>query len=149
MLFVGDDWAEDHHDVEVVDETGRTLARRRFPEGLEGITRLHALIGEHLPVPSGPGEPVAEVVVGIETERGPWAAALVAAGAKVVFVRRIHSKLLVADGSVLCVGSFNWLSAAGRGRLRILVKLATNNASKLAGDNASTCPLQKELQAES
>lgn len=34
-------------------------------------------------------------------------------------------------------------------RLRILVKLATNNASKLAGDNASTCPLQKELQAES
>ena len=33
--------------------------------------------------------------------------------------------------------------------LRILVKLATNNASKLAGDNASTCPLQKELQAES
>ena len=34
-------------------------------------------------------------------------------------------------------------------QLRILVKLATNNASKLAGDNASTCPLQKELQAES
>lgn len=33
--------------------------------------------------------------------------------------------------------------------LRTLVKLATNNASKLAGDNASTCPLQKELQAES
>ena len=45
-------------------------------------------------------------------------AALVAAGAKVVFVRRIHSKLLVADGSVLCVGSFNWLSAAGRGRFK-------------------------------
>lgn len=34
-------------------------------------------------------------------------------------------------------------------KVRILVKLATNNASKLAGDNASTCPLQKELQAES
>jgi hypothetical protein len=28
MLFVGDDWAEDHHDVEVVDETGTVLARR-------------------------------------------------------------------------------------------------------------------------
>ncbi len=36
-----------------------------------------------------------------------------------------------------------------RSIVRILVKLATNNASKLAGDNASTCPLQKELQAES
>ena len=67
MLFVGDDWAEDHHDVEVVDGTGRTLARRRLPEGLEGITRLHALIGEHLPELSGPGEPATEVVVGIET----------------------------------------------------------------------------------
>ena len=38
---------------------------------------------------------------------------------------------------------------AWRDKVRILVKLATNNASKLAGDNASTCPLQKELQAES
>lgn len=45
-------------------------------------------------------------------------AALVASGAKIVFVRRIHSKLLVADRSVLCVGSFNWLSAAGRGRFK-------------------------------
>ena len=23
MLFVGDDWAEDHHDVEIVDGTGK------------------------------------------------------------------------------------------------------------------------------
>ena len=45
-------------------------------------------------------------------------AALVASGARVVFVRRIHSKLVVADRSVLCVGSFNWLSAAGRGRFK-------------------------------
>ena len=83
MLFVGDDWAEDHHDVEIVDETGRTLARRRFPEGLAGITRLHALIAGHLPEPSGPADPAPQVVVGIETERGPWAAALVAAGYRV------------------------------------------------------------------
>jgi Transposase len=75
MLFVGDDWAEDHHDVEIVDETGRTLARRRFPEGLEGITRLHTLIAEQLPEPTGPADPVLEVVVGIEIERGPRAAA--------------------------------------------------------------------------
>jgi hypothetical protein len=25
MLFVGDDWAEDHHDVEIVDEGGKVL----------------------------------------------------------------------------------------------------------------------------
>ena len=38
MLFVGDDWAEAHHDIEIEDETGRMLARRRLPEGLAGIT---------------------------------------------------------------------------------------------------------------
>ena len=91
MLFVGDDWAEDHHDVEIVDETGRTLARRRFPEGLEGIMRLHALIGEQLPEPAGPADPVLEVVVGIETERGPWAAALVAAGYRVFAINPLSS----------------------------------------------------------
>ena len=48
MLFVGDDWAEDHHDVEIQDETGRKLAARRLPEGAAGIARLHELIGEHL-----------------------------------------------------------------------------------------------------
>ncbi len=49
MLFVGDDWAEDHHDVELVDDGGRVLARRRLPEGLDGVTGLHALIAEHAP----------------------------------------------------------------------------------------------------
>ena len=34
MLFVGDDWAEDHHDVEVMDASGRRLARARLPEGM-------------------------------------------------------------------------------------------------------------------
>jgi len=44
MIWIGDDWAEDHHDVEILGEDGRRLARVRLPEGLEGITRLHALI---------------------------------------------------------------------------------------------------------
>ena len=41
LLFIGDDWAEDHHDLEVEDETGRRLAKARLPEGLEGISRIH------------------------------------------------------------------------------------------------------------
>ena len=45
-MFVGDDWAEDHHDVEIVNEQGRRLARRRLPEGLDGITGLYALIAQ-------------------------------------------------------------------------------------------------------
>ena len=66
MLFIGDDWAEAHHDIEVQDETGRRLVRRRLPEGVAGIAALHALVAEHL----GDGEP-GDVVVGIETDRGP------------------------------------------------------------------------------
>jgi transposase len=75
-LFVGDDWAEDHHDVEVMDEAGKVLARRRLPEGAAGIAQLHGLVGGFLGEDAGD----AEVVVGIETDRGPWVAALIAAG---------------------------------------------------------------------
>ena len=41
VLFVGDDWAEAHHDIEVQDDQGRVLARRRLPESLKGMARLH------------------------------------------------------------------------------------------------------------
>jgi transposase len=78
VLFVGDDWAEAHHDVEVQDESGRRLARRRLPEGVAGMAALHALIADHL----GGGEP-ADVVIGIETDRGTWVQALLAAGYRV------------------------------------------------------------------
>jgi Transposase len=36
LLFVGDDWAEAHHDVEVMDATGRRLVKARLPEGVAG-----------------------------------------------------------------------------------------------------------------
>ena len=80
MFFVGDDWAEDHHDVELVDEGGTVLARQRLPEGAAGATGLHALIGEHLPDAGDDPDPRPQVIVGIETERGPRVASLVAAG---------------------------------------------------------------------
>jgi transposase len=86
MLFVGDDWAEDHHDIEIVDEKGRRVAQRRLPEGLDGVIRLHALIAAAMPAEWAEleeGEAAARVKVGIETERGPWVAALVAAGYEV------------------------------------------------------------------
>ena len=69
-LFVGDDWAEDHHDVEVMNEAGKVLARKRLPEGVAGMAQLHALVGAHL----GEVEEDTEVIVGIETDRGPCSA---------------------------------------------------------------------------
>ena len=86
MLFVGDDWAEDHQDVEVQDETGRRLGKARLPEGVAGLGRLHALVGEHLGQDSGPQQ----VAVGIETDRGPWVAAVVAAGYQVYAINPLQ-----------------------------------------------------------
>jgi transposase len=75
MIFVGDDWAEEHHDVYLLDESGR-LGSRRLPEGLTGVRQLHELIAAHAEDPD-------QVVVGIETDRGPWVGALTAAGYQV------------------------------------------------------------------
>ncbi len=94
LLFIGDDWAEDHHYLELEDETGRRLAKARLPEGLEGITRLHALVAQHAPADWAelPSEEVAvRVVVGIETDRGPWVAALRAVGYQVFAINPLSS----------------------------------------------------------
>ena len=84
MLFVGDDWAEAHHDIEIEDDQGRVLARRRLPEGLAGITTLHELVSEHLDPTAEPDQ----VQVGIETDLGPWVQALLAAGYVVLRLTR-------------------------------------------------------------
>jgi transposase len=82
VLFVGDDWAEAHHDIEIQDETGRPMVRRRLPEGITGIAVLHELIGQHAADSEDADDP-ARVVIGIETDRGPWVQALLAAGYQV------------------------------------------------------------------
>jgi transposase len=79
VLFVGDDWAEDHHDVEVQDEAGRRLGKAKLGEGIAGIARLHELIAEH----QDENAEAEQVVIGIETDRGPWVQALLAAGYRV------------------------------------------------------------------
>ena len=79
MIFVGVDWAEAHHDVYVEDADGTRLGGGRLPEGVEGIARFHDLVGDHVEEPS-------EVIVGIETDRGLFVTALVAAGYEVFAV---------------------------------------------------------------
>lgn len=76
VLFVGDDWSEDHHDVCLMDPQGQVLAARRLPEGVEGLQRFHVLVGEYVEVAGG-------VVIGIETDQGMWVQALIAAGYQV------------------------------------------------------------------
>jgi hypothetical protein len=71
MIFVGVDWAEAHHDVCVLDEDGRVLSRGRIPDSLEGLRQFYRFVGDHEP---------AEVIIGIEKDRGLIVTALVAAG---------------------------------------------------------------------
>jgi hypothetical protein len=81
LLFIGDDWAEGHHDVVVQDDAGKTLARRRLAEGVDGLARFHELVASCLGEDREP-DPV-QVAVVIETDRGPWVKALAAAGYRV------------------------------------------------------------------
>lgn len=79
VLCVGVDWAEDHHVVCVMAESGEVLASVTLPEGVEGVRRFHELL-------SGYADDPAEVAVGIETDRGLWVQAMVAGGYQVVAV---------------------------------------------------------------
>ena len=68
----------------VQDENGKTLARRRLPEGVDGIARFHELVASGCGEDSEPDP--AQVVVVIETDRGPWVKALAAADYRVYAV---------------------------------------------------------------
>ncbi len=89
-LFVGDDWAEDHHDVELMDASGRRVARARLPEGVAGMARLHAMVAELLGEDADEQD-AGQVTVGIETDRGPWVQALIAAGYTVLAVNPLQA----------------------------------------------------------
>jgi predicted RNA-binding protein with PUA domain len=84
MIFIGVDWAETHHDVCVMDDAGRVLARKRIGDSLEGVAELHALLAEHAEEPE-------EVVVGIEKDRGLIVTALVAGSYGVYAVNPLAS----------------------------------------------------------
>jgi transposase len=76
VVLVGDDWAEAHHDLYVMDEAGERLDSARVPHGLDGMARFHELVAGHV-------DDASQVVVGIEVDRGLWVEALLACGYQV------------------------------------------------------------------
>jgi transposase len=72
--FCGIDWAEDHHDIAVVDSGGGLLARARVSDDAAGLAALLELLARH---GDSAGEPVP---VAIETPRGLLVACLRATG---------------------------------------------------------------------
>ena len=70
----GVDWAEDHHDVALVDAEGAPLAKLRISDDAAGFAELMALLAEHGDSPEAP------IPVAIETSRGLLVAALRSTG---------------------------------------------------------------------
>jgi len=73
MIFVGMDWSETHQDVALMSEDGEVLAEFRVEDGVEGLSRIHTAIAEHVQDPS-------EAILGTESARGLVIQACVAAG---------------------------------------------------------------------
>jgi transposase len=73
-VYCGIDWAEDHHDVALVNRDGQLPARRRISDDAAGLAQLLALLAEH-------GDSLEDPVpVAIESPRGLLVACLRATG---------------------------------------------------------------------
>nr|WP_285734388.1 IS110 family transposase [Kitasatospora phosalacinea] len=69
-IFCGIDWAESHHDVALVDDTGELVAKRRITDDAAGYRLLLDLLAEHGDSPETP------IPVAIETSHGLLVAVL-------------------------------------------------------------------------
>ncbi|MEV8064462.1 IS110 family transposase [Streptomyces antimycoticus] len=76
-ITCGIDWAENHHDVALVDEAGQLVAKRHINDDAEGYRQLLSLLAEAGDDPRDP------IPVAIETARGLLFACLRATGRKV------------------------------------------------------------------
>ena len=74
QLWCGIDWAENHHDVSVVDETGVQRVRMRIDDTAAGFSQLMGMLAEQQQPDADP------ITIAIETAKGLLPAALRAAG---------------------------------------------------------------------
>src|SRR5215471_6656438 len=79
-LWCGIDWAENHHDVSVVDETGSQRVRVRIEDTATGFARLMRLLAEQNAISEQP------ITVAIETAKGLLPTALRAAGVPLIAI---------------------------------------------------------------
>lgn len=113
--------------------TGHTLAKARLPEGVTGIARLHAMIGTQLGEHAGEDAEQAQVLIGIETDRGPWVAALVAAGYTVFAINPLQAARYRERFSVSGAKS----DAADAHILANMVRTDSHQLRPVAGDSAA------------
>jgi hypothetical protein len=75
--YCGTDWAEGHHDIALVDDDGKLVAKRRINESVEGFAELVAMFADF-------GDSMEALIpVAIEAPRELLVAALRAAGRQI------------------------------------------------------------------
>ena len=107
-----------------MDGNGKKLAARRLPEGLEGIRGFHELVASHIDEPG-------EVIIGIETDRGLWVTALVAAGYQVYAINPLAASRYRDRHAVAGTKS----DAGDAKMLADLVRTDRHNHRQVAGDS--------------
>ncbi|WP_226437702.1 IS110 family transposase [Rhodococcus yananensis] len=83
MIIIGDDWAEGHHDIEMMSPHGEVLTRFRVTEDVDGLEELLSEVHKYTTDD--------EVVVGIERDNGPWVTALRGYGFTVFAINPVQS----------------------------------------------------------
>ena len=63
LIYLGIDWADDHHDIVITDDSAKTLNQFQIDHTPDGFAQLHANIANHQKSP-------ADVLIAIETNRG-------------------------------------------------------------------------------
>ena len=76
MIYAGIDWADDHHDLVVIDETAKTLGSLRVAHSVEGLAELVAFLEGLCP-------DLTQLACVVETNRGLLIAALLDASLSV------------------------------------------------------------------
>jgi transposase len=124
LIFVGVDWAEAHHDICVLDEAGTVLATKKIPDTLAGVRTLHEMIGTHAEEP-------AEVIIGIEKDRGLIVTAMLGARYRVYAINPLsvarYRERRVTSGSKSDPGDAKVLAD--------LVRTDRQNHREAAGDS--------------
>jgi len=63
MIYVGIDWADNHHDVAITDDSAETLSRFQISHDSSGFAKLHAQLATFQ-------QPSDQILVALETSRG-------------------------------------------------------------------------------
>src|SRR2546429_2819204 len=125
-----------------MDASGRRMAKARLPEGVAGMARLHAMAGEALGDDADGGGP-GQVVVGTETDQGPWVAALIAAGYTVYAINPLQASQYRRRHGVSGAKS----DAADAHVLADMVRTDSHQLRAVAGDTAQAAAVKVVARA--